>query len=182
MSAQTAFDLSEEVAEFCHKKKSGGQRKYPIGYGFGSRLYHIFHGMHARCYNPNEERYSDYGGRGITVCPEWYRNYKAFLEWALANGYTHDLTIDREDNNLGYSPDNCRWSTYFTQANNSRKNHCLTAWGETKTIAEWARDPRCLVNRTNLHRRLSKGIPVEIALTKTRGAITKKVMKTLGLL
>lgn len=103
-----------------------------------TRLYKAWANMKARCYNPNNNRYHRYGGRGITVCDEWKNDFEAFQQWALSNGYRDDLTIERINNNKGYSPKNCRWATHKEQGNNKSTNTIITYMGETHTLAEWA--------------------------------------------
>lgn len=88
---------------------------------WGTRLYSIWHGMVQRCHYPGHSRFSDYGGRGIEVCPQW-RDFRGFLRWALTHGYADGLTIDRIDNSCGYYPRNCRWATRSEQELNKWRN------------------------------------------------------------
>ena len=83
--------------------------------------------MKKRCSNTIVHNYHRYGGRGITVCDEWLHDFQAFYDWSMENGYDENApygqcTIDRIDNDKGYSPDNCRWVDAKTQCNNKSNN------------------------------------------------------------
>lgn len=99
-------------------------------------FYKMWQNMKTRCYNPNYKLYHRYCGRGITVCDEWLHDFSAFRTWCFAHNYSDGLTIDRIDNDKGYSPENCRFATVSEQANNRSTNRILTVHGEQLTIAQ----------------------------------------------
>ena len=140
----------------------------PIKHGHSYEpLFNTWYLIKYRCENPSCKAFHNYGGRGITVCDEWSNGstgYENFRDWALSHGYEKGLTIDRIDNDAGYSPDNCRWVDNMTQANNKRDNHFVTYNGETKTIAEWARVIG--MDYKVLHSRFQNGWDAERALTQ----------------
>lgn len=137
----------------------------------GTRLFKIWSGMIERCNRPAHSHYKDYGGRGITVCEEW-GEFVPFLDWAMANGYADNLTIDRKDHNGNYSPENCRWATVKEQQNNKRNNHRVTLNGVSHTITEWSEILG--IKKTTIKERLKCGWTDEQALTtpvrKRKGA------------
>lgn len=125
----------------CYKKDHDHTRNMTHGATLNhkpTRLYKVWDGMKARCYNPKKNYYSIYGGRGIGMCDEWHHSFEAFRDWALANGYNDSLSIDRIDADGDYCPENCRWATVKEQSNNKRNNVFITYNGETKTIAQWS--------------------------------------------
>lgn len=128
------------------------------------RLYRIWRNMNNRCNNPKFKDWMNYGGRGIRVCKQW-RDYAIFREWSLSHSYRDDLTLDRFPNQDGnYEPSNCRWATFRQQMNNTRTNRFLTIFCETKTIADWSRDSRCVVTPGTFQERIKKQWEAEKAL------------------
>lgn len=110
----------------------------------GMRIYHVYQGTKDRCYNPNSDSYRYYGGRGITVCPEWLgkHGFENFSEWAYSTGYDEnaewgECTIERKDVNGNYEPSNCEWITIQQQQRNKRTNVFITMNGETKILTDW---------------------------------------------
>lgn len=103
-----------------------------------TRLFGIYTGMIQRCYKPKCTIYKHYGERGIRVCDEWLseNGFEKFYEWAMFNGYSDDLTIDRIDVNGNYSPENCRWITNLEQQSNKRNTRKFVLNGETLTLKE----------------------------------------------
>lgn len=117
--------------------KSCGCRKVKHGFSNKERLYDTWKNMRRRCSDPNNKRWLQYGGRGISICEEW-DDYKVFREWAMNNGYTDELTIDRMDVDGNYNPDNCRWATEKVQANNTSRNRYFEYQGEKFSMSELA--------------------------------------------
>jgi|ERR1035441_2213243 hypothetical protein len=128
------------------------------------RLHLVWRHMINRCTNEDCPQWKDYGGRGITVCPEWFE-FSSFANWALVNGSKHGLCLDRIDNDLGYTPGNCHFVTYSANNRNRRSSHLLTAFGETKTIMDWSEDGRCVVPYWTLWKRVETGRAPEEAMT-----------------
>lgn len=97
---------------------------------YTTNVYKRWSGIKARCYNPDNINYRNYGGRGITMCDEWLHDPEAFCKWALANGYREDLSIDRIDPNGNYEPSNCRWVDKRVQDLNRRNTRYVTILNE----------------------------------------------------
>lgn len=131
-----------------------GKSKHP--------LYKTWHNMRSRCKNPNASKYELYGGRGISVCEEWDKNFEEFFNWSVSNGWEPGKSIDRINSDKGYCPENCRWVDVFTQNNNLRSNHVIDYNGETHSVYEWAR--LLGINPKTLSERIRRGWSVERAL------------------
>ena len=95
----------------CYTKKHGMSN---------TRLYNILKTIKDRVLNPKNKAYSYYGRRGITICDEWKNDFMSFYNWAMSNGYSDELSIDRINNDGNYEPSNCRWTTKTIQSRNTR--------------------------------------------------------------
>jgi hypothetical protein len=157
----------------CRKSEMTAARKTTHG-GSKTRLYKVWADIISRCTCPTKGDYKYYGGRGITVDERWRSDFVAFRDWALSHGYTDDLTIERDDVNGNYEPDNCRWIPQPEQMHNKRANVICEAFGEKKDVALWSQDPRCRVGYRTLLHRINKEWDHELALTKPAGKMGAK--------
>lgn len=131
------------------------------GKKFNKPMYNLWRDMVDRCTNKNNKRYSSYGGRGITVCDKWLTFYGFYRDMG---DKPSGKSLDRIDNNKGYSRENCRWATPTEQNNNKRNSHYLTFNGKTQTITQWARELN--INKGTLQTRIVKQKwPIERALS-----------------
>lgn len=149
----------------CYRAVSDNPRGFKHGYT-GNRIYAEYIDMRKRC-RPDYKNHKRYYDRGIDMCDEWKgeNGVHAFFLWAQNSGYRDDLTLDRIDNDKGYSPDNCRWATVKEQANNRSTTVKVTRNGVTKSLAEWADEVG--IKRGTLYRRLHVyGYDIEKALTE----------------
>jgi hypothetical protein len=121
----------------CLNTEKRRERKTTHGYS-SNRIHKVWRGINDRCYNPNRTGFSNYGGRGISVCSEWRNDFTTFYQWAIESGYSDELTIDRIDNNEGYSPQNCRWVSIHQQMANTRRNTDFPGVNKQKKVGYMA--------------------------------------------
>jgi hypothetical protein len=126
------------------------------------RIKKIFSHMKSRCYDPNDKRYDDWGGRGIRVCEEWLKNPEEFVRWSLENGYQDDFVIDRINNSGDYAPSNCRWVTIAENNQNRRSSRNFTYNNKTQNLQQWCDEFN--VSRSMVNKRLEMGWDFEKAL------------------
>jgi len=118
----------------CLKHKS-----YHTTHGLSkTRLYRIWSNIKSRCNNPRVDCYENYGGRGISICEEWANDFNKFYQWAMNNGYSDNLTLERINNDGNYMPSNCKWTTSKEQSRNKRVNVFITYNGRTMTQKDWS--------------------------------------------
>ncbi len=163
--AASSLRTGTTVSCGCHRREQSSRMMTAMSLKHGgsrTSLYTRWREMRYRCRNKNATAYPSYGGRGISVCPEW-EEFSVFQDWALANGYHEGLTLDRKDNDGNYEPGNCRWVDMRAQSNNRRSNRFITHNGLTMTPAQWAR--KLGINRSAVYSRIRAGLPDEEVLS-----------------
>jgi hypothetical protein len=130
----------------------------------GSPEFITWDSMKQRCLNPKHKSFPEYGGRGISVCPEWLSSFQQF--YADMGPRPKGMTLERNDTNGNYEKGNCRWATPVEQGNNRRTNVSLTFSGKTQTVAEWARElgigPKTLANRLKQNWTLEEALTMKV--------------------
>lgn len=154
----------------CYAKESSKERFKTHGCT-KTRLFRIWSHMIGRCYTKTDSKFYRYGGRGITVCPEWRNSFENFRDWALENGYSEDLTIDRINNDENYDPLNCRWATAKEQSRNTGKNRKIEMNGEIKCLSEWSEEFG--IKQSIVTKRLKRGWTTKQAFTLPVGTRIK---------
>ncbi len=124
--------------------------------------YHTWRTMKRRCLSKKDKSYSNYGGRGVTVCKEWIESFDKFL-LDMGKRPSDKHSLDRIDNNGDYEPSNCRWATMLLQSRNKRTNRFIEFNGERRCIKEWA--DIIGLSTPSLSKRIANGWPLEKALT-----------------
>lgn len=106
-----------------------------------TKLYRVYRGVISRCYKKYDKFYNDYGGRGITICDEWLgsNGFLCFYNWAMENGYSEGLSIERKNVNGNYCPENCCWITMKEQQRNKRNNVLVKYNGEELLLSDVAK-------------------------------------------
>jgi hypothetical protein len=127
-----------------------------------SAEYSTWNSMKSRCLNKNHKSYNSYGGRGITICNEWINSFESFLS-DMGNRPSKRHSLERIDNNKGYSKDNCIWATGKSQANNKRSNRLISHNGKTQTLNAWSEETG--IRPDTISQRLKLGWPINEALT-----------------
>ncbi len=163
----------------CGCKRRENSAKAVMTHGLSNHpLYAVYQDMKTRCYSPAHIGYENYGGRGICICEEWLDDIFSFRAWAMSNGYEKGLQIDRIDNDGNYCPENCRFVTKDENNVNTRRNVYIECWGERKTITDWSKDVRCVVNFSTLNgRRKIMKWDFEKAMTTPKHAETKSIIR-----
>lgn len=119
-----------------------------------TRLYREWASIKRRCYTKSDKGYKNYGLRGIKMCDDWKNSFESFMKWALENGYTDALTIERIDVNKDYCPENCAWIPFDEQQKNRRTCRYFRYKGKEKNLSEWCKELG--LSYKNVHNRIYK--------------------------
>lgn len=158
----------------CLSRESTADRSRTHGL-HGHPIYQVWQGMISRCHNPRHRSFPRYGGRGITVCPQWRNSFEAFHRDVIT-GYERGLQLDRINNDGNYEPGNVRWVTRPENGRNTRRNEVVDFGGQSRCITEWAE--LLGLSYYALRNRLRRNWPVERALTE--GADPARIASVLG--
>lgn len=146
--------------------------------GSKTRLYRIWKQMRIRCRCVTNPTYRYYGARGIDICQEW-DDFAVFREWAYANGYADELSIDRIDGNGDYCPSNCRWIAKSNNCKFKRSTKWYTYKGRTMTHGDWAKEIG--ISPSSLTKRISRnGIESSLSAEKNEKHIRTVINPTMG--
>lgn len=144
------FSGAKSATTVCKHKDARGEYIKRTQWS-NQRLAKIFKGMKSRCYNKNEKTYRWYGGKGIKICNEWLNDPILFEKWALCNGYSDDLTIDRIDEDKDYCPENCRWITVENNSKYKSTTSMIDVDGTAYSGTDWAKKMGLGANRINTY-------------------------------
>lgn len=147
----------------CSDLSSGESRRCAHHSKVRSKEYSAWSNMKNRCLNPSYYLFHRYGGRGISVCDSWLNSFVSFHD-DMGSAPSKGHSLDRIDNEKGYSISNCRWATEVTQSNNRSDNVLIDLNGKSMSIADWCRELG--LNYATIQARLKRGTPHAIALTK----------------
>lgn len=133
-----------------------------------TRIYEIWCGIKKRCENPNSSGFHIYGSREIKICDLWRHDFLEFYDWAIKNGYSKTLTIDRIDVNGDYCPENCRWVDAKTQSNNTRRTIIVNYNEESLSVKQLSEKIGVNYNRLlKAIRKYNMSVDDAIAYTKS---------------
>jgi hypothetical protein len=156
-------NLQQGNIRSCGCLRRDGTLKGNYAHGLhGTAVLAAWRHMMGRCYDRNDDSYSRYGKRGITVCKQWHDPLQFFAD--VGHQPRKGMSIDRINNNGNYEPGNVRWATALQQSNNRSSNKWITLKGETRTQAEWCRIYK--INPPTVCVRVKRGWPIERALTE----------------
>lgn len=179
-SVHCAGDLSKGRTLSCGCLRKERLRLGPLSsttHGMSKTLiYHLWNGMVDRCTNPKNDRFKDYGGRGITVDPKWLKFTGFYEDMCPRPG---NKSLDRIKTNGDYTKDNCRWATPKEQQNNARNNVIIEFEGVTLPETYWAE--RVGIKKCTLHARLLRGWPIARALTEPAHLKAGRTPRTKGM-